>query len=216
MEDDRLIEYVKNQAMKPYIPAGKDAAGGGFIENYTYYTKLLRDKNGEVFALKKYIFYWDNTPTFLFWKIDANLKKAQLAFENKDFEEARKRYQKAKSEHPEHAYLDHILGHLDFKLTNDSIQTMAQFNRHKGNYGSRKFWVEDDKFYYKRQDEDINLPKVELLPINDTLYMDMTRLGTVMVFTKENDKPISKSYSFDNDEFKWVMRDEESNVFEKD
>ncbi len=216
MEDDRLIEYVKNQAMKPYLPAGNDAAGGGFIENYTYYAKLLRDKNGEVFALKKYVFYWDNTPTFLFWKIDDNLKKAQLAFENKDFAEARKRYQKAKSEHPEHAYIDHILGHLDYKSANDSLQTMAQFNRHKGSYGPRKFWVEGDKFYYKRQDENINLPKVELLPINDTLYMDMTRLGTVMVFIKENDKPISKSYSFDNNKFKWVMRDEERNIFERD
>jgi hypothetical protein len=215
LEDDRLIEYVKNQAMKPYIPAGNDAAGGGFIENYTYYTKLLKDENGEVFALKKSVFYWNSTPTFLFWKLDDNLKQAKEAFDHKHFDKAKALYIKAKSENPRHVYIDNILGHLDFKLANDSVKTIAQYQKHKGEYGPRKFWTENGRFYYKRQDDDINLPKVELLPINDSLYMDMTRLGTLMVFSKESNKQISKSYSLDNEKFKWIMRDEESNVFEK-
>lgn len=96
------------------------------------------------------------------------------------------------------------------------MTVLNQFKSHEGQYGPRNFWVESGKFYYKRQDDEVNLPKVELLPVNDTLYMDMTRLGTLMAFTKTQRNLVSKSYSLDDISLKWILRDKNLNVFEKD
>jgi hypothetical protein len=216
IDNDRLIGYLKNQTMKPYIPAGNDAAGGGFIENYTYYTKLLRDDNQNVYALKKSLFYWNTTSTILYWKMDKSLVDANKAFKNKDFEKAKILFTKAKDKNPNHVFIDNILNHIDYNNTLDSIKYNSQLASYKGQYGPRKFWVEDGKFYYKRQDKDVNLPKIELLPVNDTLYMSMTRLGTLMVFAKEDNNLYSKSFSYDIDSSKWITANDELNVFKKD
>ena len=216
LEDDRLIEYVKNQSMKPYLPAGRDVVGGGFIEDYTYLIQLIKNQNQKAFGLKKSYYYWKNTTTILFWKLDENLEQAFENFKNKKFKKSRKLFKIAKQDNPNHIFIDNIVNHLDFKMSTDSITIENQYKSHQGDYGPRKFWINEGKFYYKRQDEDINLPKVELLPINDTLYMDMTRLGTLMGFVKENGKQISKSYSLDENNLNWVISDQGSNVFEKD
>ena len=215
LENDRLIEYVKNQPMKAHLPAGNDAIGGGNIHDYTYYTKLLRQKDGSSFGLMKSLYYWNSTSRTLFWKMDETLQKAQTAFENKDYDKAFILYKKASEDHPNHVYVDNILKHLEFKSQNDSLSTIQLFKKHEGFYGPRKFWVENSKFYYKRQEEDVNLPKVELLPINDTLFMDLTRLGTLMAFTNEDGKTLSKSYSLDMDKLTWFIREEKLNVIEK-
>jgi competence CoiA-like predicted nuclease len=202
--------------MKPYLPAGKNAAGGGFIENYTYYVKLLRDDNQKINGLKKYFYYWNNTNIVYYWKVDDNLEQAQLAFKNSKFAEAKDLYLQAKEDNPNHIFIDNILEHLNYRKTRDSLKVLQQYELHQGNYGPRKFWVENGKFYYKRQDDEVNLPKVELLPLNDSLYMDMTRLGTLMSFTYENAKLISNSIGLDMESQKWDLIDKERNSFEKD
>jgi len=215
LEKNRLIEYVKNQPMKAQIPAAEDAVGGGNIIDYTYYSKLLRQKDGTPFGLLKTLYYWNSTLRILYWKMDETLDEAQTAFENKAYDRAKTLYEKAKSNHPNHVFIDNILNHIAYKTQNDSLSTLALFNKHAGTYGSRKFWIENNKFFYKRQEEDINLPKVELLPINDTLFMDLTRLSTLMAFTKEEGKIFSKSYSLDLDDLNYKMNNDDLNTIEK-
>lgn len=53
IENNKLIEYVKNQIMKTYVYAGPDAFGGGFVNIETNYGKLVRNQNDKVIALKK-------------------------------------------------------------------------------------------------------------------------------------------------------------------
>lgn len=113
LDNDRLIEYVKNQSMKPYIPAGKDAVGGGYIENYTYYVNLLKDKNQEVYALKKSVYYWNSTSTILFWKIDKNIEKGLEAIKSKRFKKAKNLLEEAKQNNPNHVFIDNILSHIE-------------------------------------------------------------------------------------------------------
>jgi hypothetical protein len=215
LEDDRLIEYVKNQPMKAYLPANKDAVAGGNIQNYTYYSYLLKDENNLTYGLIKRTYFWQVTQEFLFWKMDENLQEAQSAFDNKDFERAKQLYTLAKENNPNHVFIDNILGHLNYIKQNDSIKLLNLFKTYEGCYGPRKFWIEDNKFYYKRKDANVNLPKVELLPINDTLFMDMTRLGSLMSFQTYSETTLSKSYSFDSRDFKWKVGDEELNVHER-
>ena len=215
LEDDRLVEYVKNQAMKAHLPAGDDAIGGGSITDYTYYSKLLRNEDGTPYGLIKNIYYWNTTRSILFWEMDNTLDDAQAAFDTKDYNKAYALYTKAKARHPNHVFVDNIIRHLEFKKQNDSLATLELFKTHEGQYGPRKFWVENNKFYYKRREEDVNLPRVELLPLNDSLFMDMTRLSTLMAFSEENGKILSKSYSLDYTDNQYKVSNEDLNVIEK-
>lgn len=216
LENGRLVEYVKNQAMKAYLPTGQDAIANGFIEDYTAYVSLEKDPSDKVFGILKTIFYWNRTAEVFFWKMDDNLIKAENAFKAKEFQKAKKLYTLSKVDNPRHFFIDNVMACIDFKLNNDTLILNSNLKKHSGTYGPRKFWVEDGKFYYKRVEENINLAKVELLPVNDTLYMDMTRLGTLMSFVDENDKQVSRSYSLDVKDGTWKVNNEEVNVFEKD
>ncbi len=216
LENGRLIEYVKNLAMKAYLPAGQDAIANGFIENYTSYAKLERDQSEKVYGISKTVFYGNSTSQVFFWKMDENLINAEKAFMAKEYQKAKELYTLSKVDNPRHFFIDNMIGHIDFKLNNDTIRINSNLNKHSGTYGPRNFWVENGKFYYKRLDENVNLAKVELLPINDTLYMDMTRLGALMSFVEENEKQVSKSYVLDVNEGTWKVNNKEVNIFEKD
>lgn len=215
IDNDRLIEYPKNQSMRTYVPAGPDAYAGGFIQNKTYYGKLVKDSLGKTIALKKSDYNWNSTFTRLFWKIDNSILKAEKAFSDGNLSLAEQFYMVAIEKNPQHAYLKNVLKHINYRAQNDSLNLLNQYKFHSGNYGPRNFWIENGKFYYKRKSEDINLPKVELLPIADTLYMDLTRLGTLMGFKEQEGKLISSSYSFDIDDFEWKQLQQDSNTFEK-
>ena len=100
-------------------------------------------------------------------------------------------------------------------MEQDSL--VQQHEQYVGTYGPREFWIEDNKFYYKRQDETTNLPRLELLPINDNTYMDVTRPGTLMLFEpNDNGKLASVSHSFNTDTWQFEITAEGQNYFEKD
>lgn len=216
IENNKLIEYVKNQIMKTYVYAGPDAYGGGFVNIETNYGKLVRNQNNEVIALKKSDYGWNSTFTRLFWKLDNSIVEAEKALENKDLGKAEQLYKKAIENNPDHVFLKNIYKHILFRKKTDTLALLDQFHRHKGNYGPRNFWIENDKFYYKRKGEDADLPKVELLPMSDSLYMDMTRLGTLMGFKKSGNSLVSVSYSFNLDTFEFEKSDVGNNTFEKE
>ena len=108
---------------------------------------------------------------------------------------------------------------MNYTFGNDSDFILRQNKSFEGDYGPRKFWIENGKFYYKRKDDNTELAKVELLPISGNEYMDLTRLGTKMVFEKDDTtgKLASKSYSFIIGKellFEWKFNngDEKNNV----
>jgi hypothetical protein len=215
IENERLIEYIQNQTMRTYVPAGEDAFGGGFLQAVVFYAKLVKDDNGKIIGIIKSDANWNNTFVRLFWKTDESILDAEEAFNNDNLLEAEQLYEKAIANNPDHAYLKNILKHIQYKKNTDSIVRNDQFQLHSGVYGPRKFWFEEGKFYYKRKGEDSNLPKVELLPLSDSLYMDLTRLGTLMSFNKTNETILSKSYNFNIDDFEWEQLKLGKNTFEK-
>ena len=99
--------------------------------------------------------------------------------------------------------------------TVDSL--VNQYQKHVGTYGPREFWIEDNKFYYKRRNETTELPKYELLPIDGNRYMDITRTGTIMAFENDdNGNEVSRSYSYYTDSFEWKPSVTGENYFLKE
>ncbi|WP_040253889.1 tetratricopeptide repeat protein [Psychroserpens mesophilus] len=222
IENDRLVRYVKNQGLDISIPAGKDAIGGGFIQNTTNYNKLLKDSNGKTIGLYNHQFYWNGTSENFYWKLDKDILAANKAFENQDLNLADSLYTIAIENNPKHEYLKNILAHIEYTASKASDSIQLQNEKFTGSYGPRNFWSENNKFYYKRKDDKGELVKVELLPISENRYMDLTRLGTIMEFTNDpSGKMASKSYSLTIDkdlrtEWKNESNDKIVNYFLKD
>lgn len=197
IKKNRIVQYAKNQMMDVMLPAGLDAIGGGFIQNQTSYVKLIKENDGSVIGLKFYQFNKNNTTETFFWKLDDNILAANKAFEQKKLKLADSLYKIAIESNPKHSYLKNISSHINFISSKKTDSILAQHQKFAGVYGPRKFWIENDKFYYKRKGQMTELVKVELLPVSENSYMDLTRLGTIMEFTKDDSgKMASKSSSF--------------------
>ncbi|EDP69785.1 hypothetical protein FBALC1_09647 [Flavobacteriales bacterium ALC-1] len=197
VENNRLIHYVKNQRMRALLPAGENSVVSGFLNNETYKHNLVVDSTYKVIGINFQEFNYRNTNSYWYWKEDESIQKAHEAFDNGDIESAKKLYNVALENNPKHAYLSNTLAYINY-ITNTSKDNINQQNKSfSGDYGPRKFWVEEDKFYYKRKDNNTELAKVELLPISENRYMDLTRLGTIMEFVEDSPgKLASKAYSY--------------------
>ncbi|WP_296382873.1 hypothetical protein [Winogradskyella sp.] len=222
IEKDRLVRFVKNQNMDIMIPAGPDALGGGFIQRTTFYSKLVKDNNGKAIGLYSYQFNWNITGERLYWKLDNHILLANQAFENGDLKAADSLYKTAIEHNPKHSYLKNISAHIKYITKNKTDSIQLQNEKFAGAYGPRKFWVENNKFYYKRKGETTELVKVELLPISENRYMDLTRLRTIMEFVEDSSGILaSKAYSYvigEDLRFEWEFTDNDDvkNYFLKD
>lgn len=222
IKDNRLIRFVKNQTMDIMIPAGPDALGGGFIQNGTFYGKLIKDNNGKIIGLHNYQFNWNNTIDRFHWKLDDHILAANEAYENQDLKAADSLYKIAFKYNPKHSYLKNISEHINYITSKNIDSIQLQNEKFAGTYGSRKFWIEDNKLFYKRKGEETELVKVELLPISENRYIDLTRLGTIMEFAEDpSGKLASKAYSYvigKELRFEWefVNNEEVVNYFLKD
>ncbi|WP_138433544.1 tetratricopeptide repeat protein [Winogradskyella algicola] len=208
IENNRLIQYVKNQTMQAFFPAGENSAVSGFLNDGVKKCDLILSDSGKPIGLDYNQINYNNTNSYWYWKEDESIRNAHRAFDEGDFENALKLYEKAQVENPKHGYIPNIISYLKYIKDNDKATILKQNEAFSGDYGPRKFWIEDGKFYYKRKDNKTELAKVELLPISENHYMDLTRLGTIMAFEKDpSGKMASKSYSFiigKELKFEWV------------
>lgn len=218
IENDRIIQYVKNQNMSAYLLGGPNSIVSGIINDRTWEMELkYADDSDKPIGFLLHQNDFRNSISLWYWKEDASISKAHDAYDTGDMEAALRFYESAYEQNPTHSYLKNTIDHLNYQKTtsNDSIQ--LQFAKHAGSYGPREFWVEDGRLYYKRKEETVNLAKVELLPIDANTYMNLTKLGTKMAFeTSEDGKLASYAYSFNNESMVWERLDNETNFYHKD
>lgn len=219
IDNDRLIKYTKNQTMDALVPAGENSVVNGFVNNITSKYDLIYSNSGKPLGIKLHQYNYKNKNTFWYWKEDDAIKNAHNALDKKDLETAENLYQIAIKENPEHAYLKNNLQHLTYLKEKGTDSLIQQHKHFAGNYGQREFWIENDKFFYKRKSDNVDLAKVELLAISPNSYMDLTRSNTVMEFVEDpSGKLASSATQYNIDEKKWVPSDNvnTTNYFLKD
>ncbi|WP_282042876.1 tetratricopeptide repeat protein [Winogradskyella flava] len=217
IENNRLIQYVKNQMMDAFIPAGENSVVSGFINNETYKADLVFTDSGKPIGINFNVVNYRNTNTYWYWKEDETIQKAHEAFDNGDLEKAASLYTIALEENPKHVYLRNYLQHLTYAKETDKDSLLKQHERFTGSYGPREFWIEDHKFFYKRKSETVDLPRVELLAIGENTYMDLTRSNTLMLFeTTDKGELASVSHSLNMETLQWGPTVGGNNYFEKD
>lgn len=220
IENERIIKHVNNQRMVACIPAGDHSLVSGFIVESTIKHDAMINDSGDVIGLVVNQYYANATIKNIYWKLDNSITAANEAFEKGNLEDALNLYTIAIENNPENSYLKNLLAHVTYTIDHSSDSILQQKEKHAGTYGPRNFWVENGKFYYKRKGEKSELSKVELLPISETTYMDMTRLNVLMSFEEESDGLlISNGKQFNSKTNQWELLTNDSktiNRFPKD
>jgi hypothetical protein len=216
VENDRIVVYIKNQDMKPMILGGENILVGGFVNDHTYSIRLVKDPDNKVIGIVFTQYNYRSSSKVWYWKEDQSILEAHKAFKAGDLDLAKTLYIKAIENNPKHGYLKNILSHINYVQSTPSDKLIKQHQDFAGNYGPRKFYVENDKFYYKRKSDSTQLPRVHLLAISENRYMDLTRYNTVMGFELDASGVMASSgynYNAIDGKFEWEFFDQGLNYF---
>ena len=214
LENDILIQYVSNQKLSAQILAGKNKlVDGTYINNrVTYERDFLKDSLGNTYVIKTEQKNYNSTSMYWYWAYDDTIKEAELALENGTTEVADSLYRNIITDKPNHYFLKDALTHINYVKSIDLKVLKKQYESIIGNYGARKFWIENGKLFYKRE----NLPKIHILPISENRYISLTKYGTQYGFEETNDgQTASFAYSYDAENKKWDKLDDDLNYLLK-
>ena len=151
--------------------------------------------------------------TFWYYKENDLIRKADSLLKAKIYEDAKVAYSDAISKHPEHFYLKDALAHINYVKNTDASIISKQYETIAGQYGERKFWIENGKLYYKLG---IGFRK-ELLPISENRYIDLSGYWLNYEFELKEDNTIASfAWEYDHENMEWVKLDDEVNYILKD
>lgn len=208
-----LITSVSSQGLYTPIKASDNLLidfGGPEYRQFEF----LKESSGVFYAVKLQITYSNNnTNTFYYWKEDGIIGTADSLLKANNLSEAKKAYEIAIKKHPKHFYLKEALEHIKYAESADSLTLINQFKDVTGTYGPRTFWMEDGKLFYKRE----GFPKIELLPISNNKYINLTKYVNQFEFEfLENGKIASISWMYDIEKEIWSKMVEDGNYFLKE
>lgn len=216
LQDDVLIHSASNQDMWPAIISGKRniVTFHGPLNLTT--ADYMLDDDDDVYAINFWEVSISRSFNLFLFKLDPFIKEAESLLINGKLDRAEKAYLKAIEHNPRHFYLKDALAHIQYLKKTDSLQLQEQFKRVAGEYGPRKFWIDHGKLYYKRSGK-ANLPRIRLLPISETTYINLTRLRDRAEFElKDGWANASYFWQYNSERNDWIKLDDDNNYFEKD
>lgn len=170
--------------------------------------ELVTDSTGLPYGIKVRELSGDNAKErhYFFWKIDALIQNAESALLNQEYEHAEKAYNKAIAANPNHYFLQDALSHIQYAQSKTTAELQDQFKSVEGSFGDRHFRVEGGRLYYKRRSIDQwFFPKMELLPISQDRYCNLTRLNAQSAFDYENGQAVANyTYVYNPDSTSWL------------
>ena len=116
-------------------------------------------------------------------------------------EEALIAFHNAYDKNPQHFYLKEYIKHLEFVLDSNNKNALKKLKSYTGRYGPRHIWLEEDKFYYRREGW---VSKQRLLPVSPNLFYFGGGFQFQMEVIVENVEvkgTISREYNNDTGEF---------------
>lgn len=209
-----LLSYASNQTVKPLIRSGETkllkvlhTLGGLSTANY------LQDDIGNTYAIQIEQYNRKTSWEYFAFKLDNSIRKAEALLALKDYAKAETFYLKAIKNNPKHFYLKDAVAHINYIKEIDSVALQDQYKEISGTYGPRKFWVEENELFYKRD----GYSRMRLLPIAKDRYMNMTNMTNHFAFEYNNGKVInSYVYQYDLEKEQWAKSNLEGNTLNKD
>lgn len=219
VENNTLLQYVSNQRLTAFLLAGDNSIVSGMPLIRTWIKEFLHNESGKFYAFKMIQNDEGSSLTNWSWKIDNIITKEEKLLKTKQLDSAKTAYEEAIKANPKHYFLKDALAHINYVKSVDATTLQNQLNEVVGTYGPRKFWVENNRLFYKREQLENGrvFPTLELLPISKERYINMTKLGDHHAFKYENGKVVSSfayQYNIENEE--WIVLDDDRNLFAKD
>lgn len=171
-----------------------------------------RDSLGNIFRVKSNQFNRQNLTVFYYYKETDEIRKAYTLLKSGQYEGLDKTFDALIKKHPQHWFLKDALQHINYINSIDKPSLEKQLKKIEGNYGTRKFSLENNKLFYKRD----NLTKVEILPISKDRYISLSRYATNYGFEfLPNNKTASFAWSYNEEKSEWVKDTSETNYLLK-
>ena len=215
VKNNTLLQYVSNQTIIPFVLAGDSTLiAGHTLSGRTWKKTFLKSFSNQFYVVKNEQNNLKNSTVFWHWKIDDTILKAEALFEAKKLDSAKVAYKEAIMTNPKHYYLKDVLAHINYVDLTDSITIDKQFKDVVGTYGPRTVSIENGKLFYKRDSR----ARIELLPISENRYMNMSNLNDHFAFDYKDGKVINcYFYNYNIEDELWVKNDEEGrSLFLKD
>ncbi|MBT8304889.1 MAG: hypothetical protein KJP09_10495 [Bacteroidia bacterium] len=215
-EDDNIfLSYSSNQIIDYANMISENKIIFTYPENsFSIGQEFQKNTEGEVYRIKSIQYYsYKNPETFWFYKENDRIKKADSLLKASNYTDAEVAYTEAISKHPDHFYLKDALAHIKYMKTIDAEALSKQYQAISGTYGARKFWVEDNKLFYKLG---INYKK-ELLPISKNRYITLSSYWSNCEFEFLDDNSIASfTWEYDHENMKWKKLDDANNYILRD
>ena len=171
-------------------------------ENYYEKWKFFDDSLGQVYKIETFREERDqSTFNSILWRQDSLIQKAMGLFSIDKKQESLNLFKKAKIKNPHHFYLDQYIKHLEFVLDPNNKKALENLKKCVGRYGPRHIWMDDEKFYYRREGI---VSKQRILPVSPNLFYFGGGFEFQMEVVFENNKikgTVSRQYDSETGEF---------------
>lgn len=213
--DNRFLSVSSNQIIDYVLVKGENKLMFFYPNNsVAVEQEFQKNTDNDYFRVKSTQYYsYKNPETFWYYKENDNIRKADSLLQAANYEEAEIAYTDLITKHPNHFYLKGALAHINYIKTIDNEALNKQHENIVGEYGERKFWVEDNKLYYKLG---INFKK-ELLPISKTRYITLSSYWNNFEFEFLDDNTVASfAWEYNHETMEWVKLDDEVNYILKE
>jgi len=92
-DNNKIIQYAKNQSMDAFVPAGPNSIVGGNINNRTWRYDLIKNASNKPIAIEVFQNDFNSSTKNWFWKEDESIRNAHDSINSEDLDEAIKLYE---------------------------------------------------------------------------------------------------------------------------
>tara|TARA_R110002072_G_scaffold274889_7_gene435915 strand:- start:11334 stop:13493 length:2160 start_codon:yes stop_codon:yes gene_type:complete len=213
-KENNLFIHYKNQFLKNAFVFDKNellSLNPGYHSGIKHIFE--KDKNGNIYRVTSEQFNLQNVSNFYYYLESDEIRKAYGLLKKKELKDLGVTFEELIQKHPKHWFLKDGYNHIKYINSKSKKELKNQYEKIIGNYANRKFWVEKDRLFYKRQ----GLTKVEIFPISNKRYISLSKYGTNYEFDFLKDgKVASFAWTYNVEKEAWEKLDNEANYLFKD
>lgn len=171
---NNYMVHYKNQLMYVTLPYNNMllSLNGGWLGGSKHIFE--KDSTNNIYRVQVQQFNQNNLNTFYYYKENKDISKAYKMLKEKKYDSLSSTFKNLVEKYPKHWFIKQAAQHIEYVKSTDKKALENQYKAIVGSYANRKFWIEDNRLYYKRD----NLTKVEILPISKTRYISLTKFDT--------------------------------------
>ncbi|CAL2081912.1 conserved membrane hypothetical protein [Tenacibaculum sp. 190524A05c] len=212
-KDNSYFIHYKNQLMNRAFALNSDvllSLDPGWVSGTKH--NFQKDSLGNVYGVIVNQFNRNKTYDFYYYKETEEITNAYNLLKSHQFDNLEQTFEDLVTKYPNHWFLKDALKYVQYRKKQGNKALLKQYDKIAGTYGTRTFWVEKGKLFYKRD----NLPKVEIFPIGENRYISLSKFETHYGFEENKNKKIASfSWSYHVANKEWIKAENNTNYILK-